>query len=254
MSVLLEADAVSLQRGSHMLVQGLDLQLKAGQRLAILGKNGAGKSTLLHALAGLIAPQSGQITLAGRPYREIPPRQAAQIRGLLPQHPAAPGPYRVLEIALMGRHPHRSRWTPETLEDLQRAQDALAQLGLAEHARQPAARLSGGERQRLAIATLLTQAPRLLLLDEPLTHIDPGAQRVLLEVLLNAAARGAVVAVMHDPTLAHRLFSHALLLFEGGRWQTGPVADVLTADRLSQLYGHPFRGLQDGEHRIFLPS
>jgi iron complex transport system ATP-binding protein len=116
--------------------------------------------------------------------------------------------------------------------------------------------LSGGERQRLAIAALLTQEPRLYLLDEPLAHLDLNHQIAMLALVSRYATerQAGFVVVLHDVNLALRYCSRALLLFGDGRWQAGPAEETLTAATLSALYGHPLRELRDGAERHFIPS
>ncbi|MEY3200613.1 MAG: hypothetical protein RIR70_163 [Pseudomonadota bacterium] len=254
MSVLLEASGLSLMRAGRVLLRELDFSLQAGSRLAILGKNGAGKSTLLHALAGLYPPHQGSVRLAGRRYSQWSPRQAAVWRGIVLQQHAEPFGASVLESALIGRHPHLSRFAIERAEDEALAVKALAAVGLGSLTQRRADQLSGGERQRLAIATLLVQAPKLMLLDEPLTHLDLGSQVPILECLSEAAQEGALVMALHEPTLALRFCTHALVIFDEGHWEYGLAEEVITGDTLSRLHGHHFHALFDGQRRVFVPA
>lgn len=244
---LLGAQALNVSIGKRTLVHELNLQLYAGERLAILGRNGSGKSTLLHTLAGLRAPSQGLVTLCGSAYAELGLRQTARLRGLLSQSQIDAFPATVLETALIGRHPHLGRWGWETPHDRQLAEYALTTTGLSELAERSVHQLSGGERQRLAIATLLTQEPLLYLLDEPLTHLDLNHQVALLELFRRASEQHgcAQVMVLHEVNFARRYCTHALLLFGDGRWQEGPVEELLTAGNLSALYEHPLRALTD---------
>lgn len=244
---LLSADKLNVSIGRRCLVHALDLELHAGERLAILGRNGSGKSTLLHTLAGLRPPDQGVVTLCGSPYAAHSLRQAARLRGLLSQSQVDAFPATVLETALIGRHPHLGRWGWESPHDHQLAAHALSATGLTELAGRSVHQLSGGERQRLAIATLLTQKPLLYLLDEPLAHLDLNHQVALLELFLQASQQHgcAQVMVLHEVNFARRYCSHALLLHGDGRWQLGPVAEVLTTTTLSELYGHPLHSLND---------
>ena len=253
---LLAAHQLDIVVAGKKLVQRLEFTLGAGETLAILGRNGSGKTTLLHTLANLRPPAAGRIELCGKPYAEHEPRAAAHLRGLLAQTQNDSFPASVLETALIGRHPHLGRWAWEGAEDERIARAALAAVGLQGFAQREVYSLSGGERQRLAIATLLTQQPRLYLLDEPLAHLDLGHQIAILDLLRQHAAdsQAGFVMVLHDMNLALRYCQRALLLFGGGRWIEGPSATVLNAENLSELYGQPLRGLQDGARRYFVAA
>ena len=256
MTALLEARALSAAIGGRRVVDGLDLRLELGERLAILGRNGAGKTTLLHTLAGLRAPAAGTLTLAGRPIEALGVRQAAQLRGLLTQQRFDAFPASVLETALVGRHPHLGRWQWESPIDERIAREALAALGLTPLAERDVRTLSGGERQRLAIAALLAQQPRLCLLDEPLAHLDLNHQMAVLELFSRLVHDGAIatVIVLHDVNLALRYADRVLLLSGDGSWHQGAAADTLTAEVLTELYGHPLRELRSADQRCFLPQ
>jgi iron complex transport system ATP-binding protein len=253
---LLQAQALTVAIGGKTICRDFDLTLCAGERLAILGRNGAGKSTLLSVLAGLRAPQAGTVRLAGASYATLGPRQSALIRGWLPQARADAFSSTVLECALVGRHPHLARWDWESEKDAAIARAALATVGLADFAARDVQTLSGGERQRLAIATLLTQAPRLYLLDEPIAHLDLNHQIAALQLFAERAAQEHVgcVMVLHEPGLAVRFCDRALLLFDDGSTRFGACAEVVTAESLSRLYGYPLREIRDGEQRWFIPA
>lgn len=252
----LEARDLRVEIGGKIVVDRISLNLAAGERLVILGRNGAGKSTLLSTLAGLRPPAGGTVLLAGSDAARLPARDAALRRAWLGQFQNDPFGSTVLESALTGRHPHLGRWDWESKHDAEIARSALAAVGLADMEARQMHTLSGGERQRLAIATLLTQAAPLYLLDEPLSHLDLNHQMAILELFTNAArdCGAGVVMVLHDPALAHRFCDRAILLFGDGRTAGGTVDDLLTAATLSDLYGYSLRQLDDRGHRCFIPE
>jgi iron complex transport system ATP-binding protein len=255
-AILLEARGLAVAIGGRTLCRALDMTLRSGERLAILGRNGAGKSTLLATLAGLRDPAAGEVLIDGQTYAASQPRQIARRRGWLPQASYDAFASTVLETALVGRHPHIGRWNWESDQDVAIARAALASTSLAGLEQRAVHSLSGGERQRLALATLLTQQPALYLLDEPLAHLDLNHQIATLE-LFSAEVRerdGACVMVLHDPGLAARYCDSALLLFGDGEWRAGPGVEVITTENLSRLYAHPLRELRDGEQRWFVPA
>jgi iron complex transport system ATP-binding protein len=253
---LLATRDLAVSIGGQQVVRGLDLALAPGQRLVLLGRNGIGKTTLLHTLAGLRAADAGEVKLAGDSYVTLRPRCAALLRGLLPQHQGDAFAASVLETVLVGRHPHLSRWEWEGAADTQLAHGALAEVGLAGLAARSIQTLSGGERQRVALATLLVQQPRVYLLDEPLAHLDLNHQIAMLELLSRRVreAAAALVMVLHDVNLAAHFSDQALLLHGDGEYALGDSEAVLDAARLSRLYGHPLRVIEDGERRWFVPE
>ncbi len=241
--------------GARTFCRALDFELHTGQRLAIVGRNGAGKSTLLSVLAGLRAPLAGHLALAGQAYEQLGPRKSARLRGWLPQTRVDAFSATVLETALVGRHPHLERWGWESEADARIVRAALAAVDLAAFEQRDVQSLSGGERQRVAIATLLAQEAPLMLLDEPLAHLDLKHQIAVLDLFATAAQGGAgVIMVLHDPALAHRYCDLALLLDGEGHCEFGPVGELLTAERLSLLYDYPLHALECEGHVSFVPK
>ena len=239
----------------HQVCRELDFHLAAGASLAILGRNGAGKTTLLAALGGLRAPDHGEIVLHGELLETYAPRALARLRGYVPQQQHDAFPASVLETALVGRHPHLGRWEWESTQDRAQALAALERVGLEGMATREVQSLSGGERQRLALAALIVQEPRLMLLDEPLTHLDMNHAIAMLELLGEQTRKGgSMIAVLHDPNLARRYFDHALLLFGDGSWVYGESDEVIDAESLQRLYGHPLRALDNAGAPWFIPA
>ncbi|WP_407279650.1 ABC transporter ATP-binding protein [Aromatoleum evansii] len=254
-SVLLEAERLALQVGERWLCCEFSLRLAAGECLVLLGPNGAGKTTLLQTLAGLRAATVGSVRLGGRSYADWDSLAAARFRGLLAQQQPDHFSASVLQTTLVGRHPHLGRWGWETAADIAIAQAALAEVGLAEFAGRDVLSLSGGERQRVAIATLLTQAPRLFLLDEPTNHLDLHYQIAVLELFARLKRNGCgVVMVLHDINLATRFADHVILLDGKGGVLAGAREEVLQADHLSRAFDHPIRRLDVGERILFIPD
>jgi len=252
---LLECRGIDVCVASRTLVRGLDLQVSRGSMLAVLGPNGSGKSLSLHTFAGLRSPQAGQLLISGRPLADWSRRALARELALLPQNVEDPFPATVMETVLLGRHPHIARWQWESARDLAIASDALLAVGLAGYEERDVLTLSGGERRRAALAAVLAQTPRLFLLDEPTNQLDPNHQLEALQLLRERADGGAAVIVtLHDPNLAARFADAALLLGKDGGWQSGRVADILTAQHLSTLYDTRFEAAQIGGRRVFFQA
>ena len=229
-SLRLSAHALTLRTRTRTLVDSLDLKFEPGEVLGILGANGAGKSTLLTVLAGLAMPAQGQVRLDGNALDTLPPLTRAQHIGLLPQGDEGGFLGSVRDFVTLGQFPFGG--APADLAP------QLAIWELTELADRAFDTLSGGERQRARLAQLAVQQPRIALLDEPLTHLDPAHQARLLGWVRREADAGRSVAMtLHDPNWAAGHCDRLLFLHGDGRWQLGRPAELLTPASLEALYG-----------------
>ena len=251
---LLEVRNFSLRIGARTLIRDFSASIEAGQLWCILGANGVGKTLLLHTLVGLRPIDGGTIALCAKPITEWVGADAARVRGLLPQAIYDPFRTSALNAVLMGRHPYLSRWQWEGAADREAALGALAAVGLAGFEARDVTTLSGGERQRVAIAALLAQDVPLMLLDEPITHLDPSHQlRVLrhLQSLARDDERAALFSI-HDLNLAYRFATHAMLFGNDASVAAGLVDEVMTADALSAAFGYPVKKITIGARTLFV--
>ncbi|MFP6559906.1 ABC transporter ATP-binding protein [Paraburkholderia sp. B3] len=253
---LVAAHALTLRAGARTLVESLTQDFGAGEIWCIAGANGAGKTTLIGALAGLHAGAAGHVEVEGRALAAWPAAQLARRRALMPQDTRDAFSASVLDIVLLNRYPHLAGWGWDRDEDRAAAQAALAMLGLESLAARDVLSLSGGERQRVGIAAVLCQAAPLLLLDEPLAHLDLHHQIACLDALAHwvDAAPRTIVFSCHDLNLARRYATHALLLDGRGGFHAGPVREVLTPERASAAFGHPLVLIRDGQHEALVPA
>jgi iron complex transport system ATP-binding protein len=248
----LGCSSLSIAVANRVLVNELSIAIRTGSVTCVLGCNGAGKTLTLHTLAGLRAIESGRVTVSGRALGAWPRKELAREMSLLAQSTDDPFPSTVLEAVLIGRHPHIGFWQSEGEDDKAIARRALDAVGLSAFEHRDVATLSGGERRRVAIATLLAQDSSLMLLDEPTNHLDPHHQIEVLRLLRARAAAGrTIVMSLHDVGLATRFADDALLLFGNGEWLYGPVADTLTEETITRLYGTRMRELRWSGGRTF---
>jgi iron complex transport system ATP-binding protein len=255
LQVGLAAKQASVRVGTRALVSELSIEFAAGEVVAILGRNGSGKTLTLHTLAGLRPPYTGSVHLDGTPFEQLSRRAAALRLGLLAQDLEDAFVTTVLEMVLIGRHPHLALWQWETADDERIAREALAAVDLADFAERRTDTLSGGEQRRVAVAALLAQQPGIFLLDEPTNHLDPRHQIRVLGLFRELALGGStVITTLHDPTLAARFADRVLLLFGDGRWSAGPVRETLTAQSLSTLYDSPMVELEKDGRRVFVSA
>ncbi|HVC30778.1 MAG TPA: ABC transporter ATP-binding protein [Steroidobacteraceae bacterium] len=241
--------------GARRLLTGLSLEFRPGEFVAILGRNGSGKTLTLHTLAGLRQPGGGGVYLDGTQMERLSRRTVALRVGLLPQDVEESFVTTALEAVLVGRHPHLKLWQWESAEDERIARDALTAVDLDGFAERRTDTLSGGELRRLAVAALLAQEPSIFLLDEPSNHLDPAHMLGMLRLFREMCSAGkTVVATLHDPTLAARFADRVLLLHGDGRWAAGAATELLTAQRLSELYLAPMLELEKDGRRIFVSA
>jgi iron complex transport system ATP-binding protein len=204
--------------------------------ITIAGPNGAGKSTLLGILAGLRSPYLGSCTYDGREVRQWPRRDFARSIAFLPQSVRLEFPFTAEEVVLMGRTPYASGWF-QTPEDRAAAEDAMTTTDTLAFRARDFRTLSGGEKQRVILASALTQRPRVLLLDEPATHLDLRHQLSLYRLLGELAKTLLVVAVTHDLNIALQ-FSDRVMLLAGGRIAgDGTPTEVLNPGLIAQVFG-----------------
>lgn len=241
-------DNLTLTYHRHPVVHHVSGHFQAGEATAIVGPNGAGKSTLLKALVGLLKPNHGQLDLGGLKPRDIAylPQQAAITRDF---------PLSVQDAVLLGAW-RGAGWFGRISRGLRlQAQDALAQVGLANLGERPLDELSAGQFQRVLFARLLLQDARVILLDEPFTALDAKTTADLLSLVARWRTEGrTVIAVLHDYEQVRSHFPQTLLLAkECIAW--GPTAEVLTPARLARANGVAVNWDDDAPvcHRDSLP-
>lgn len=251
----LTAESVTIRVPGRLLIEALDLTLRPGELLAILGQNGSGKSLCMLTLAGLRAPDRGRVSLGDEALADLRRSTLAKRLSLLPQVVEDLFPSSVLETAMIGRYPHIGRFSWESEQDRAIARASLDTMDLGAFAGRDVRTLSGGERQRLAIAQILTQQPGVFLLDEPTNHLDPQHQVDVMRVFRERADAGnAVAATLHDVNLASRFADRCLLLFGDGRWRLGERDDVLDEDTLTELYGTPMERVRWRDGSLFVAA
>lgn len=234
----LRADAISLDHGGRLIIDGIDCTVEAGSFTALVGPNGAGKSTLLHLIAGVDPLTSGSIALGGTDARTLRRRDRARFMALVEQQTDTDLELDVLDVVLLGRTPHLSLLSGPGSHDVEIAETALRRAGALAYIDRRFQQLSGGERQRVLLARALAQEPALLLMDEPTNHLDIRAQLHTLGLMRSLADSGiAVLAALHDLTLAARHADQVIVLDHGRVLASGPPAHTLTPELIEVVYG-----------------
>jgi iron complex transport system ATP-binding protein len=225
-------------RARAFTLDQISVLVERGSLTGLLGPNGCGKTTLLKLLSGVLQPHHGVVSLNGLSLAGRSRRDIARHLAVVPQetHPAFD--YTVMEMVLMGRHPHLGAFQLEGPSDLALARDAMTATGTAHLAPRAYMTLSGGEKQRVVIASALTQSPDVLLLDEPTASLDLGYQIEVAALLrrLNLERGVTMVLATHDLNLAASLCDRLILMREGRVVAQGPTRDVLTAASIRRIY------------------
>jgi zinc/manganese transport system ATP-binding protein len=255
MSVV-ELRDVAVRLGGRTVFSKVDLDVGAGEFLAVLGPNGAGKSTLMRAILGLVPLAGGSATVLGGA-----PSQARGRIGYLPQRSGFDRATRLRGTDLVRLGVDGTRWgVPIGLSaaardrrraERERVDQVISLVGAAAYARRPIGELSGGEQQRLLIAQALVRSPQLLILDEPLDSLDPPNQIAVAALIRRIASEQqiAVMLVAHDvnPLLG---YLDRVVYLGGGQALAGSVEDVITAPKLTALYGSPVDVLRTADGRL----
>jgi iron complex transport system ATP-binding protein len=221
------------------VLDGVTVEIAGGEFVGVVGPNGSGKTTLLRSVARVLRPRAGAVLIDGREVFTVPARELAREVGVVPQDTIPAFDFTALEIVLMGRSPHLGRFQVEGPKDLAIAEQAMRQTGTLEVANRPFTALSGGERQRVVVARALAQEPRVVLLDEPTSHLDINYQFEILNLIrrLNHERGITVLAVLHDLNLAAQ-YCDWLVMLGGGKIQAiGAPDEVLTAQNVKRVYG-----------------
>lgn len=230
--------------GGRDALAGADLEAPKGVVTGLIGPNGAGKSTLLAAVAGILPLKAGAIRFDGRDLSSLRRDARARLCAWVAQTSATDERLTVRDVVMLGRLPHGSG---PGARDQGAVDSALAQSGVAEFAARDFNSLSGGEKQRVQIARALAQEPRLMLLDEPTSHLDIAAQLQVFALLRSIAGGSCcVVVALHDLNQAMRFCDRVVVLSRGATVAQGRPVDVLSPGVLWDVYGVGMRLVADG--------
>ena len=246
---ILAAEKITVRRGGRAILRDVSLQAHAGEFIAVLGPNGAGKSTLLKVLAGLLNPDSGQVLLDSERLFSLSLRRLAGRRAYLPQNPHLEWPISVERLVALGLTP-RLPATGGLLEEFAPAiTRALERCDLVNKRDQAATTLSGGEFARAMLARAIVSEPQILIVDEPITGLDPKHAMQCMRLLSDFARGGTlVIASLHDLTLAARYPSRVIVVVDGAVIND---ADLLTAETIHRAFGVTAILTGQGDSRAF---
>ncbi len=243
---LLEISGLTVERDSATLLRDIHWRIEPGQHWVLLGANGSGKTTLLKVLNGYTTATRGRFSVLGRTYGECDWRELRAHLGLVSNSLIASIPDAELpwETALSGTRGQLNLWGRVTRAEQASARRALRKVGLDHLADRPWAYLSQGERQRVLIARALLMKPRLLILDEPCSGLDPIARETFLHFINQLARRPrgpALILVTHHIEEIMPAFTHVYALRDGAQAASGEKQKILHAPILSQIFNAPLR-------------
>jgi len=256
----LEIKQVSFSYSNGLVLHDVDLSVKPGEMVGLLGPNGSGKTTLIKLASGVLKPGQGEIWLDGSTLGQMRRKMIARSIAVMPQQFHIPFAFKVSEVVMLGRIPFIRALTGETKIDREAVGHALEVVGVTELENRRFDELSGGERQKVILAMVLAQQPQVLLLDEPTLHLDITHQVEILELVrgLNRQQNLTVVAAMHDLNLASLYFDRLVLLKKGMVLADGTPLEVITEDMLRTVFGasvkveaHPATGTP---HVVVMPE
>ena len=250
MTAALHTRQLKVQLGERLVLQGIDLQIAAGRWTCVVGPNGAGKSTLLKALGGLL-PYTGQVWWHGQALEHIHRRERARQLSWLGQGEATTLDLRVWDVAMLGRLPQQGWWGAPTEQDAQMVEAALKATQAWDWRERTLGELSGGERQRVLLARAMAGNAPLMLMDEPLSNLDPPHQVDWLEQVQCLKAQGTtVVSVLHEIGMA--LHADDVVVMDQGRvLHHGACAETSTHQAIESVFGQRIRILPlDGQWAV----
>ncbi|AFZ74923.1 ABC transporter ATP-binding protein [Natronobacterium gregoryi] len=230
-------DSVSVSFGDISVLEDVSVTVDPGEFVGLVGPNGAGKTTLLRTISGTLEPDSGSVSVDGVDLQAVSSKASSRLVAVVPQDTTLSFSFPVADVVEMGRHPHRSRFSPPSRDDREIVEQALERTRTADFADRPIDEVSGGQRQRVVMARAIAQETPALLLDEPTASLDINHAIETLELVRELVADGrTAVAAIHDLDLAARYCDRLVMLADGGVRAVGPPSAVLTREALADAF------------------
>lgn len=238
METSIKVENLNFKYDEEAILKFINLKVDKGSFVSILGPNGSGKTTLLKNICHLLKPQQGHVSIEDRRLDNFKNKDLAKEMAVVHQNTNPEFDFNVEDVVLMGRFPYVKRFQSETDRDMEIALEAMKQTATLHLKHKTIRGISGGERQRVMIARALTQEPHILLLDEPISHLDIKYQMDILKLCksLNQEKNLTIVTTLHDINLALRFSDYIILMNKGEIVNMGKPFDVLTSDSIKMVY------------------
>jgi len=239
---VLEVENLSFSYGSKQILKDINLKIRAGEYISIIGPNGVGKSTLLKSIIRIVRGFSGSIKLMGKDLTDYTQKELGRLIGYVSQSREQAFPYTVLEFVNMGRYPHLNPLARLSRQDKQIVEESLKLTGLEDFCDRRVINLSGGERQKVTIAGALAQRPKILLLDEPTTHLDPKYHAEIQQTVCKISKELGITVIHVTHDLNHIQFwsQRVIALRSGEIIYEGDPAEVLNEKSLKDIFDIEF--------------
>jgi iron complex transport system ATP-binding protein len=234
----IKIEKLSFAYNEDLVLKNIDLEFVKAGFTSIVGPNGSGKSTLLKQISGILKPSQGSLAIHGIDIEKISKKDVAKLMAVVPQNTALEFDYKVMDVVLMGRYPYISRFKGETPKDREIAMENMKYTNTYQFKDRNFNQLSGGERQRVILAQALTQQPKILLLDEPISHLDLQHQIEIMTLIkkLSMDQQLTVVAVLHDLNIAAAYSDYIVMMKNGELACQGTPVEALTAQNISKVF------------------
>ncbi|NTW71493.1 MAG: ABC transporter ATP-binding protein [Eubacteriaceae bacterium] len=238
MENILKIEKLSIAYGDKLILRDIDITINEGEFVGIIGPNGTGKSTLIKAITDLIDIKNGKITISGVDNRKISRRERAKIVAVVPQEFNIDFEFNAFDIVMMGRNPHMYGKKNTEINDFDIVQEAMVMTNTWQLKDRYFNQMSGGERQRVIIARAIAQQTKIILLDEPTSHLDIHHQLEVLELvrMLKVRHNITIIAVLHDINMAARFSDRLILLNDHNIMVDGTPEEVIDEKYLSKVY------------------
>lgn len=234
---LLKTEGIRAGYRELPVIRDINISLQEGKVYALIGPNGSGKTTFFRVIAGMLKPFSGELSWKGKNIEAFSARERARLISYLPQRLPSFLPFPVEEVVAMGRWPHIGRFQPLQDRDREIVERVMEWMEITHFRSSRLSELSGGELQRVFLAQALVQEPRLLLMDEPVSHLDIAHQIKILDLIKKIKGEGITIfLILHDLNLASEYSDHIFLLHQGSIHKEGKPEEVLTYENLEKVY------------------
>lgn len=250
---MIDVDQLEVTLSKKIIVDGVSIDVGQGEFVGIIGPNGSGKSTLLKTIYRVLKASGGTIMIDGQNINELTLKESALKTSVVTQHNYYNFDFKVKDVVLMGRSPHKRNMEMDNAEDHRIANEALERVGMTEFSDRSFYTLSGGEQQRVVLARALAQQTECMVLDEPTNHLDVKYQLQLMDVVSSLGV--TVLAALHDLNIAAAYCDRLYLMNNGKVVYHGTPEEVLTADIIQEIYGvkatvytSPYTGLLNIEY------